>query len=130
MTGDRVKKFRRLAKAIAILHRMEAGELARVNAACVEIREHEAGVHAYLDANVAGTEFLAELAIVRAGRLREKLVEAEAELVRQIELTTGSMAKAEGAKKRIEAAVTSVEQASAARTLDDVIEAIVQSSSV
>lgn len=130
MSSNRAKKLRRLAKTISVLHRMEARELARVNAACIEIREREAGVHAFLDTDLAGAEFLAELAIASAARLRENLVEAEAQLEGQRELTANAKAKAERAQRRVEALVELSTQASAARKLDEVIEAIVQNRSV
>lgn len=129
MSKDREKKLRRLAKTISVLHRMEASELARVSAACVELREREAGVRSYLDANRAGNEYFAELALARAARLRENLAQTEAQLKEKMELTAKAIAKAEGAKKRVNTVATLTKQISAARTLDEVIEAIVRRSS-
>lgn len=118
---SRSRKLRRLVRVTELIYRQQSAELAGLNHHHAGIAEAVAVAESYLDRDAPGYDFMSELAIARAGRLRTELKELEAALNKQRELTSAALAGRKGAESRYAEHEKGVARTAESEALDEAV---------
>lgn len=122
-----LKKLRRLVRVTNLLYRQEAAEVAKLQGERSSLLESMESAAQRLDAETTSA-FDAGLALAWAARRRHELTKTDSDLEDQLKIAGAALASLKGAESRLENEQSRLERESERRTLEQVIENVVQRS--
>lgn len=96
-----MKRLRKLVRLTRQLYQRQAAEVARINHSRAELGQLAAATEHYLDTADAPLDFLMQLSLVRAARLRRELRQSDAQLASSLDDAVAALTSFRGADLRL-----------------------------